>query len=178
VLLWGILTDVAAAVAQLSIQRRQNENSNADAVDYHLPMETPSLLSGAEIVVESLGYWPTFHDAEVVRVVLERANPVEVGKASLRLAVHVRRYETRLAGTADYHLVLLSSALVHFHFEDLYELALSDFNHQNVINAISIKPVNPQSEWLWVEVESIWGLGASFGCSMASVERIEMLATA
>jgi hypothetical protein len=40
-------------------------------------------LAGADQVISIFGYWPSFHDAEVVRLELLRTEPFELGPALL-----------------------------------------------------------------------------------------------
>ncbi len=136
-------------------------------------------IASTEMVEAVLGYWPTFHDAEVISFAAERALPFKSGFTVARLAVHVRRYETVGEGTAQYEQVLRKSVLVRFVFNGACEFELSDFNHQNVINAISVARVEGnEAAPLLVDIESIWGFGGSLRCSSASIESVEVLTNA
>ncbi len=96
-----------------------------------------------------------------------------------RLAVLVRRYETVGEGTAHYEQVLRKSVLVRFVFNGACAFELSDFNHQNVINAIRVARVEGnEAAPLLVDIESIWGFGGSLRCSSASIESVEVLTNA
>jgi hypothetical protein len=141
-------------------------------------MEHPQFIKDAEAVIESLGYWPSFHDAEVVKFSAERALPVIVDSTLARLVVHVRQYATTGEGTAQCQQVLTKSVLIHFCFKGVSDLDLSDFNHQNVINALGVSQHHGADSPLIVEVESIWGLGGSFQCVSATVEAVEVLLNA
>ena len=133
-------------------------------------------ISDSEKVVTALGYWPTFHDAEVISFTAERALPFKSGFTVARLAVHVRHYEIVGEGTAQYEQVLRKSVLVRFVFNGACEFELADFNHQNVINAISVtRTEGSESAALLVDIESIWGFGGTLRCSSASVEAVEVL---
>ncbi len=141
-------------------------------------MESSQLIAGTEAVIDALGHWPTFHDAEVIKFSIERALPVEVGNTLAKLVVHVRRYTTTGEGTAQHQQVLTKGVLVHFVFRGVCELELSDFNHQNVINAILVSQPGGGDSPLFIEVESIWGFGGIFQCASASVEAAEVLPNA
>lgn len=139
-------------------------------------MLIPENIVGTEKVVAALGYWPSFHDAEVISFMAERALPIKSGFTLARLDVHVRHYETIGEGTAQYEQVLRRSVLVRFAFNGACEFELSDFNHQNVINAISItRTEGNEAAPLLVDIESIWGFGGTLRCSSASVEAVEVL---
>jgi hypothetical protein len=133
-------------------------------------------IAGSEMVEEALGYWPTFHDAEVISFSADRALPLTKGYTVARLAVHVRHYETVGEGTAQYEQVLRKSLLVRFVFNGAREFELSGFNHQNVINSITVSRLEAnEGEGLLVDVESIWGFSGTLRCSSVAVEAVEVL---
>ena len=95
------------------------------------------------------------------------------------MAVHVRKYESVGEGTAQYAQVLRKSVLIRFAFSTVSELELSDFNHQNVINSITVEQAGGNSlSGLQVTIESIWGFGGTFRCMSASVETVEVMSNA
>lgn len=130
-------------------------------------------------VVELLGCWPTFHDAEVISFSAERALPVKNGHTVARLSVHVRQYETIGEGTAHYEQVLCKSVLIRFVFNGVRSFELSDFNHQNVINSITVSDIEgSEPQTLHVEIDPIWGFGGSLQCLSVAVEGVELLPNA
>ena len=136
-------------------------------------------IAGSEVVVKALGYWPTFHDAEIISFSAHRALPLEIGYTVARLAVHVRRYETVGEGTAQYEQVLRKSLLVRLVFNGAREFELSGFNHQNVVNSINVTRLEAnEAEGFLVDVESIWGFGGTLQCSSVAVEAVEVLSNA
>ena len=139
-------------------------------------MRTPEYISGSKKVIEALGYWPSFHDAEVVSFSVERALPFKADCTLARLAVHIQQYEAVGEGTPQYELVLCKSIVLRFLFQGICALKSSDFNHQNVIDSISVSPVTTEDRVLLaVVVESIWGFGCSLRCSSVEIEAIEAL---
>jgi len=142
-------------------------------------LETVAYIAGTEKVIEAFGYWPTFHDAEVISFSAERGLPFKRGHTQARLAVHVRHYETVGEGTAGYEQVLRKSLLVQFVFQGACDFELSEFNHQNVIDSITVSPIeNNEAAMLQVEVESIYGFGGFLRCVSASVEEVKELLNA
>jgi hypothetical protein len=141
-------------------------------------MEDIAHISGTDRVIESLGYWPSFHDAEVISFSAERALPFKHGETAARLAVHVRQYKTVGAGTPNYEQVLHQSILIKLLFKGACELDVSDFNHQNVIDAINVTSIESNENDLanlLVSIPSIWGFGGTFRCQSAEVESIDVL---
>ena len=101
---------------------------------------------------------------------------IKFGHSTFRMAVHVRSYESVGEGTAQYARVLSANVLIHFLFADACDIEFSEFNHQNVINAIVVTPVTTtEPANLRVEVESIWGFGGVLRCSSVEVEAVEVL---
>jgi hypothetical protein len=133
-------------------------------------------IAGANKVEETLGFWPTFHDAEVIAFSVERALPFKNGATVARLAVLVRQFRTVGEGTAQYAQILSKSVLIRFLFVGVCELELSGFNHQNVINSIEVTPIETaESANQLVDIESIWGFGGTLHCSSVEVENVEVL---
>lgn len=89
----------------------------------------PSSVKGGATVVAHFGVWPTFHDAEIVRVHLER-----VGVCSL--SIHT--FNTTSIVNEAGHFKTKDHGVVTFDFEGIRELQLSHFNEQNVIFGLSI----------------------------------------
>ena len=54
-----------------------------------LPLEG---ISGSENVIAALGYWPKFHDAEVILFSAARASPFKTGDTVGHLNLNVREY--------------------------------------------------------------------------------------
>lgn len=139
-------------------------------------MQTENHIVGSHKVIDVLGYWPSFHDAEVIFFAAERALPLIGGFSAARVAVHVRAYKTVGEGTAQYAQVLSKSILIRFLFNGACELELSGFNHQNVINSIIITSIETKEKAnLLVDIESIWGFGGSLNCSSVEIEGVDVL---
>ncbi|MFJ3057209.1 Imm50 family immunity protein [Herbaspirillum sp. NPDC087042] len=143
-------------------------------------MDIADFIGGSERLVAELGEWPSFHDDEVVALLLKREAGLNAEeKPSMRLSIHVRRYEPIGLGTAQYHLRMNKNMLVHLVFLGIQDLAISDFNGQNVIHSIEIA-VDSMSDTLEasVRIESSWGLEGSFRCKSIQVDSMEMLPNA
>jgi hypothetical protein len=142
-------------------------------------MEITKHIEGFEKVLAVLGFWPSFHDAEIISFALSRALPLEVGVSVAKLTVHVRQYAEVGAGTAEYELAIVKSVLVNFIFKGVSDLSLSEFNHQNVINSITFTDVKLNgAPVISIDIESIWGLGGSLQCSSVAVDSVEELTIA
>lgn len=138
-------------------------------------MEPAELIQGSERVIEAIGFWPGFHDAEVISFSVSRPLPGGNSVTVARLCVHYRAHEVVGAGTADFEYVCSKSLLIELVFSDIHDLSLIDFNHQNVLNSIDLKRLQDSS--VVTEIVSIWGLGGSIRCTNVAVgELTDLLA--
>lgn len=119
-------------------------------------LEAPNI-PGAADVVAWFGYWPTFHDAEVLSITLDRSG-------TSRVAIHA------LGRTPE----LAKHAVVTFLMEgfpsDQYGITntrLDFFNGQNVLSSAYIKPMPEGYELV---LEGVYGLDGSIFCKHLSVE--------
>jgi hypothetical protein len=92
-------------------------------------------IAGAERLVERFGDWPSFHDAEVIRVVFDRRGE---NRPTAELLVHVWLMTNSVDERGYY--VLEKHTLVRFVFERIVEIQLSEFNRQNVLFDLEISP--------------------------------------
>lgn len=132
---------------------------------------SPAVLSsifGRELLVQHLGYWPTFHDFEVLSLTLERT-VVEATAQDLRATFLVFDAERspddpeRRQGTVE------------FLFEGLAALRIEGFNHQNPILGLSIVFEGPSAGPQRFRVQ--WGgtsmqHDVSFTCGRIAVLRV------
>jgi len=72
----------------------------------------PSEVTGASTIVDAFGFWPSFHDAEIVELHLVREG---LSKVVVELYVQTKK------------------ATVCFKLKNVVELCLDNFNHQNVL---------------------------------------------
>jgi Immunity protein 50 len=86
-------------------------------------------LSGAQEVIQWFGRWPSFHDAEVVSVVLNREGLSEI-----------RIHAFNMLGEVDErgYYRTTKHAIVSFVFKNIRIMKLVDFNDQNVISGLEL----------------------------------------
>jgi hypothetical protein len=122
-----------------------------------LPFEVASI-DGAQELYDWFGYWPSFHDAEVVRLELNRSGP-----SSLSV---LTRETTGEVDQKGYH-VPAKNATVDFMIEGISDLDLNGFSHQNVVNNIKIeKTPNGFLVTLW----PCYGLAGTIDSSKISIQ--------
>lgn len=118
--------------------------SSADELVSHI--EIPNI-AGAHELAAWFGRWPSFHDAEVLELLLRRE-----GASSLRVLVWRTTSEIDSDGfyKTDHH------AVVTFTFDDVADLEFADFSRQNVIAGLTC---DPTENGIRVRILPTYGIG-------------------
>ena len=85
-------------------------------------------VEGLAEFIDWFGGWPTFHDAEVTRVELDRSAPSRIDVFTFELGDSIG---------IDGCLSMLKSVLVSFWLEQIQSLQIQDFNQQNVLSGLA-----------------------------------------
>ena len=85
----------------------------------------------ADIVLSHFGYWPSFHDAEVISMNFVRDN--EKGHASMHMKILAFEMTDKLK---DGSFQLVEYCLIDIEFFDLEKSEINGFNHQNVLEGL------------------------------------------
>ena len=126
-------------------------------------------IDNAASLTDIFGRWPSFHDAEIHSIRLDRgaAEP-----PSLEADVHV--FEMTSDVTPDGFYVLKNHMLVTLGFAGIDQLELDGFNQQNVLADLVLRDISSRQldvlRWE-VEFDSSFGVGARFLCERISVLR-------
>lgn len=134
-------------------------------------MEAVEGIAGAEQLVAVFGYWPSFHDAEVLWLRLDRRDHGE-GCYGPTLEALVHAFEMTSEVGADGYYILRHHVLVHLRFLDVVELRLDGFNYQNALMGLTLTDLRDrQMERVRWEIhfDSAFGADASFQCYAAEV---------
>jgi hypothetical protein len=129
-------------------------------------------IEGAEKLTSWFGCWPSFHDAEVVEVVLRRRDAD--GHPSLTAAIHVFEMTSEVSATG--HFVCRHHAVVTMRFAGLSCLELEHFNHQNALCGLMIEDAaaaDASTGAIRVEFSDAYGLGCEFRCTGVEVIGLE-----
>jgi Immunity protein 50 len=123
-------------------------------------------LDNSDLIVAVFGSWPSFHDAEILSIGLDRSGVA----ISIRILTWIER------GGTFYE--------VSFRFDDIENLVLQDFNHQNVMWGLVLTETTEErfatgnfENRVKVEIDSVFGATCSFTCrggSVVSVEETEL----
>jgi hypothetical protein len=133
-----------------------------------------SKIQNSCLLTDIFGRWPSFHDAEVLRITLDRDEPHPFSP-NLQATIHVFEMTSQIDEQGRY--VLKNHVAVTFRFLEIYELQLEDFNHQNVLQGLRIIDVSDrQLERIELEVsfDGIYGLSAKFQCNSITIEAVKL----
>jgi hypothetical protein len=133
-----------------------------------------TLIVGSEKLTTIFGYWPSFHDAEVLELHFWRGD-IQMEKGIydfpvLTLTIHV----WELTKEVDPHgyLILRHHTLTRLRFYDVHNFEMQGFNHQNAMMELVLTREQRNegpSPYFAVGVVAAFGMGASFKCLRVEV---------
>ncbi len=127
-------------------------------------------ITGSLLVTDLFGYWPDFHDAEVLRLRFEAT-----GDDGPLLFAEIYAFEMTSDVAPSGQYVLRNHVLVSFRFSGIDNLEMHGFNAQNTIMGLNIANIRErQLEGISFEVrfEGSFGVSAKFVCRDVVVEGV------
>ena len=112
---------------------------------------------GAQELHDWFGYWPSFHDAEIMSLHLNR-------HGLSFLLIHTWEMTSKVDERGFY--VLEKHVVVEFVLEGVSEMDLCDFNHQNVILGLSLE--RKDAEYV-LTLDPCYGLGGTISVEKVSI---------
>jgi hypothetical protein len=113
---------------------------------------------GAQALLDWFGYWPSFHDAEVLSIDLNRIGPT-------RIRVHA--FAVTGAVDSDDSYVCDKHCIVTLLLEDLEGVDLVDFNQMNVLSSLKFQREN---DTFVLTMSSLYGVGGSIKAKSMRIE--------
>jgi hypothetical protein len=129
----------------------------------------PALIEGSEKITEIFGYWPSFHDAEIINFHLWRGD-VDAGRNRYIfpvLTLLVNLWELTSEVNSDGFLVCKHHTLAKLKFHDVHDLTMNGFNQQNAIFHLAIEHKERSegpSPYFAVSLEPASGIDPPFSC--------------
>jgi len=126
--------------------------------------------ASASLLTSVFGRWPSFHDAEVIRVSLDRTGsegPI------LDAVIHVFEMTSDVDPKGYY--ILKHHTEVSLRFTEVVLSRCQWFNHQNVLSSLEVDEIDPSGNdgrRFRVAMPSSYGLEAEFDCKRAIVSRV------
>ena len=130
-------------------------------------MNKASQIKGAELVVQRFGDWPSFHDAEIIWLRLDRQGP------TFEFMLHAFEATNEINNQGQY--ALTNHSLIHFRCDQMSEISIEGFNHQNVIFEIEIENIRQEgceNDDLMLTINPSFGVAAIVNASVIEVVSI------
>ena len=89
----------------------------------------------ASLLLSAFGYWPTFHDGEVHRALLDRGGSCE--PPSVTLVIHAFDTDNTVDEKGYYRVT--TSVLATLRIDDVRESELRDLGSQNVLSSLEVR---------------------------------------
>lgn len=119
-------------------------------------------IAGAEMVTKWFGFWPSFHDCEILRITMERQFGEEPCCYGYKVEFIV------FDGSVEPSDKRRNNSLLTLFFKRPIKASIKGFNHQNAINGL----------WIWIENEKFLvefcGFGADAAWECESVRVIDV----
>jgi hypothetical protein len=119
-------------------------------------------IGNANLVIDHFGYWPSFHNAEVISICYKRnfqeSNPI------VEIRIYAFEMTDKLKGR---HYELIKHCIIEFELIGVYANSMDGFNHQNALSGIDF---DREGEWLICELHSAYGVDAEFSCKRILVK--------
>jgi hypothetical protein len=133
-----------------------------------------ALIENSNKLIEIFGYWPSFHDAEVIDLHLWRGDiEPEAGRYVFPvLTVKLHVWELTNAVNTEGFFVSRCHTLSTLRFHNVDEFRMEGFNHQNAILGLYIvqeERAQGPSPVFAVKFNAAFGMGALFFCSSIEV---------
>jgi hypothetical protein len=129
-------------------------------------------IEGYEKIIERFGLWPSFHDGEVHRIVLDRTARSSAGSYFPTVEIHLRGWVMGPEVTEGGFYKLHNDSVVQFLFEDIFDFELEGFNQQNVLTSLNVSLIeDPRGggQALHVELEHCYLFSAELSARKAKV---------
>jgi len=91
----------------------------------------PQQVIAADQLFNWFGYWPSFHDAEIIWIKLEREREILHGDVTIEFLVNTWELVKE-----NEQLKMNKCCLVHFAFKNCFDIKLDGFNHQNQLSTL------------------------------------------
>lgn len=121
-----------------------------------------SYVQNASLVTGFFGKWPSFHDAEVLSIELDRTGPT--------IVFHLYVFE--MSGDRDEHGYYKQQkhCVITFRCTGIEDLNICEFNEQNVIAGLAVENIQ---NGLRTVLSSCYGISAKWKCQTMEVVEVK-----
>ena len=130
---------------------------------------------GFEKLIEMFGYWPSFHDAEIINISLDRSGKDEWEGPIIYAKIHVFQIGPEKTKNGK-NFIFHYHTIVTFRFATVVNLNLEGLNSQNAIDGLKIEEkYNKQRKIniFGITFEPGFGAQCTFDCDSIEIIRLE-----
>lgn len=133
-----------------------------------------SPIEEASKVIDAFGYFPTFHDGEIIELHLLRNTTPNEDYPTVTLLFTLHGWEMTSEVTPEGFYRTTKHHLLRFRFDHIDSVELRFFNYQNVISELTIEKINPPTDHALIRVKfgSCFGLEGGFRAVTGRLEEI------
>lgn len=134
-------------------------------------MQPHEFIFDSHLVLEAFGLWPSFHDGEVHRLMLDRTRRSPNGAYVPAIELVVRGWNVVPDDENNGLYKEENDSVVHFLFEEVTDVEFDGFNHQNVLDCLEFALVQTKENTTNLDVELVhcYGLSGGFKALRARV---------
>jgi hypothetical protein len=132
-------------------------------------------IEGAEKITKIFGYWPSFHDAEIINFNLWRGDVDEKRQTWVFPVLTLLFHAMEGTKLVDEHGNSIHDTLITLRFHSIDNLEVDGFNYQNAMYSLEIErkeKSNGPSPYFEVSFDPAFGIGASFTCLRIEVVEV------
>lgn len=107
-------------------------------------------IKNATIVIDHFGYWPTFHDAEIISIKFERTH--DKANTSVVLSVYAFEMTSKLNGV---HFEHIKHCFIDIEFVGINKSEIEGFNHQNAVSRLTF---GREGTHLFCSIDAAYGV--------------------
>ncbi len=132
-------------------------------------MEAYEKIIDHETVIDHFGYWPTFHDSEVLSICFQRDHIMDAPGPSL--VVKLYAFEMTSEVTEDNFYKIIKHCVITIEFDGVEMNEFNGFNHQNALWGVEVTTGRDidAKEVIKVELSQSFGVECNFTCRGAYV---------
>ena len=137
--------------------------------------ETYKKIIEFEKVTELFGYWPSFHDAEIISISLDRNGKDEWEGPILHAKIHLFQMGPEIKNNGK-NFIFHHHSIVTFRYTSVENFTLKGFNQQNAIDGLEISEKyneERKASMFKVTLEPGFGAQCSFECDSIEIINLE-----
>jgi Immunity protein 50 len=127
-------------------------------------VEAPTFVSNYQALLDHFGYWPSFHDANVISY----AGPT-AERQTVDLVLHA--WETTSEVDPQGYYIMQKNVLVTFRFAGVHSARLERFDSGNILFGMSITR-SGDADSFHVELDSVMDMSGDFSASSGEIASV------